>query len=77
MLDYRVMFKDAVQVLHGLAAIDHEIFTDDFKPIDIRFVAENIFIMGNAKADADAKTGDNVLFFHGVTCDPNLFTQVG
>ena len=53
-LDDAVLLEDAVEDLEGAAGIDHKIFRDDLEPIDDGFFLEDVAIMRDAKADADA-----------------------
>jgi len=53
-LDDSVLFEDRVKHLEWTTSIDHEIFRNYFKPIDDRFLPENVPVMWNTQANSDA-----------------------
>ncbi len=53
-LDDAVLLEDLVEDFKGTAAVHHEIFGDDLEPIDDRLAAQDMAIVRNAQADADA-----------------------
>jgi hypothetical protein len=53
-LDHTVLLEDRVKYLERTASVDHEIFRDYFKPVDDRFLRENVPVMWNAQANPDA-----------------------
>ena len=58
MLHDAVLLENLIEHLERPAAIDHEIFRDDLEPIDDRFLREDVPVMRNAQADADAVIGE-------------------
>ena len=52
-----VLLEDLVEHFERAAAIDHEVFGDDLEPIDDRFLFEDVPVVRNAQADADAEIG--------------------
>ena len=40
------------------AAIDHEVFGDDLKPVHDRLLLEDVLVVRNAQSDADAVFGE-------------------
>ncbi len=50
-----IAVENSFQVFKRLSSVDHEIFADDFKPVDFGIRLEYIFIMGDAQTDADAQ----------------------
>src|ERR1035441_8190315 len=60
MLDHAITFENPIENSQGTAAIHHEIFRNDFKPIDDGGVFEDVPIVGNAQANADSKLGIGV-----------------
>ena len=54
MLHHAVLLKNGVEHLQRTPRVDHEILGDDFKPADRRFAREDVLVMRDAQADADA-----------------------
>jgi hypothetical protein len=57
MLNDPVLIEDLIEDLEGAAPVDHVVLRDDLKPIDHRLPGENVIVMRNSKADADAIVG--------------------
>ena len=53
-LDDAVLLKDLIEDGERAAGIDHEIFRDDFEPVDDGLAREDVLIVRNAEADSDA-----------------------
>src|SRR5438270_254188 len=53
-LDNAVAFQYLVQDVERPAAINHEVFGDDLKPVDDRFLFKNMMVMRDAQPDAYA-----------------------
>ena len=49
-----VLLENLIEHFERPAAVDHEIFRDDFEPIDDRFLFQDVTVMRHAQADADA-----------------------
>src|ERR1700676_883937 len=60
MLDDFVLLEDLIEDLQGTAAIDHEIFGDNLKPIDDRSTRQDVLVVRLAQADADTVLGEIV-----------------
>src|SRR5262249_1655050 len=54
MLHDGITFQDLVQDVQRPAAFHHEVFRDDFKPVDNRFLFKNMLVMRDAQPDAYA-----------------------
>src|ERR1700681_2103554 len=54
MLDHTVTLENPVQRSEWASAINHEVLRDDLEPVHHRRPLENMLVMRNAKADADA-----------------------
>jgi hypothetical protein len=54
MLNDPVLFQNRVKYLQWSTAVDHEILRDYFEPVDDRLFRENVPIMRNSQADANA-----------------------
>ena len=54
MLDDPVLLQDRIEHFQRTAAIDHEVLGDDFKPIDDRFLLEDMPIVRHAETDSDS-----------------------
>src|ERR1700722_14112092 len=50
MLNDAVPVEDLVEHLQGPPAIHHVVLGDDFKPVDDRFLGEDVIVVGNAQA---------------------------
>ena len=86
-LDDLVLLEDLVEDFQRPAAVAHVVFGDDLEPVDGRLLAENVVVMRDAQADADAEVGVSVeavgghkFFsgrpqgcFHGHRCDRFAF----
>ena len=55
-----VVFENLVEDLEGTAAIDHEILRDDLKPVAGGLASEDMVVVRDAQADADAVGGEVV-----------------
>jgi len=55
-----IALENLIEDLEGAAAIDHEIFGDDFEPGAGGLAGEDVVVVGNAQADADAVGGEIV-----------------
>jgi hypothetical protein len=51
MLHYPVLIEDLIEDVQRTAAFDHEIFGDDFKPVDDRFFFEDMLIVRNTQTN--------------------------
>ena len=49
-----ILLEDLVEDGQARPGIDHEIFSDDFEPVDHRLARKDVLIVRNAKADSDA-----------------------
>jgi hypothetical protein len=54
MLHNAILLENLVEHLQGAPAIHHEIFRDDFEPVYNRFFLEDMLVVRNAKANANA-----------------------
>src|SRR4029077_8980613 len=52
-LHYTIAFQNLVQDVERPAAINHEIFGNHFKPVNHRFLFENMIVMRDAQPNAD------------------------
>src|SRR5258708_23559013 len=59
-LHHAILIEDLVKHAQWAPAIDHEIFRDDFEPIDDRLLLENMPIVRNAQPNANAEVGVSV-----------------
>jgi hypothetical protein len=48
-----IPFEDLIEVRQCSPAADHKVFRDDFKPVNDRFAAEDVVVVGDAQPDAD------------------------
>lgn len=64
-LDDFVLFEDGVEDFEWPAAVAHVIFGDDFEPVAGGLFGEDMAVVGNAEADADAEVGEAVVFVGG------------
>ena len=55
-----VLLHDLVEHLQRTAPVDHEIFRDDFKPVDRGFLPQDVPVVRHAQADADPVVGQTV-----------------
>src|SRR5262245_60100319 len=53
-LHYAITFQDLIQNMQRPAALYHEVFRDDFKPVDNRLLFQNMIVMRDAQPDAYA-----------------------
>ncbi len=60
MLDDFVLLQNLIEDAQRAAAIDHEIFGDDFEPVDDGLAGENVLVVGNPEADANSVVGVSV-----------------
>src|SRR5260370_3527349 len=54
MLHYFVLLEDLIQNVQRPSAVDHEIFGDDFKPVDNRLAGEDVIIVRRPQADTNS-----------------------
>ena len=56
MHDHRIILANSVQEIERLAAIDHVVFTEDLKPVDIlRLSIEYVLVMFGPETQAESK----------------------
>ena len=55
-----ILLENLVEHFERTAAVDHEIFRDDLKPVDDRFFLQDVPVMRHAQADANAVFGEIV-----------------
>jgi len=55
-----VLVEDAVENLQRAAAVDHEIFGDDLKPVADRLARQDVVVVRSPEADADPIVGESV-----------------
>src|SRR5260370_372253 len=48
-----IALQNLIEHFEWAPAIDHEVFRDDLKPVDDRFLFEDVIVMGYPQADAD------------------------
>src|SRR5215471_1974563 len=60
MLDNAILLKNGIQHFKRTAAVDHEIFRNDFKPVDYRLVRQDMPVVGNAKTNTNPVVGETV-----------------
>jgi hypothetical protein len=53
-LHHAVLLQDHVQDLERPAALDHEVLGDDLEPVDDRLPREDVRVVGDPQAYADA-----------------------
>ena len=49
-----VLLEDLIEHGERAAGVDHEVFRDDFEPVHDRLAREDVLVVRNAQADADA-----------------------
>src|SRR6185503_17229850 len=54
-LHHTIAFQYLIEHLERAAAFHHVVFRDDFKPVDDRFLFENMVVMGNSQPDSYAE----------------------
>src|SRR5258707_5676419 len=54
MLHYFVLLEYLIQNMQRPSAVDHEIFGDDFKPVDNRLAGKDVIIVRRPQADPDS-----------------------
>ena len=57
MLNHGVALEHFFEVIERLAPADHEVLADDFEEVHARTLGENVGVVGDAQADADAQLG--------------------
>ena len=57
MLDDAVLLENLVEDAERPATVDHVVFRNDLKPVDDRFLFQDVPVVGNAQADADSVLG--------------------
>ena len=57
-LDNAILLQNLVEDVKRSSCIDHEIFRDDLKPIDRRLLRQDMLVVGDAKANANAVVGE-------------------
>jgi len=62
---WTTLLKNFVEDLEGAAAVDHEIFRDDFEPVADRLAGKNVVVVCGAQADTDAVVGKSVELIRG------------
>src|SRR5580704_9409413 len=60
MLNDAILLENSIQNCKRPAAIDHVVFRDDLEPIDHRLAFQDVLVMRNPQADADAVLGMSV-----------------
>jgi hypothetical protein len=55
-----VLLQDLVEDVQRPPAVNHEIFGDDFKPVDHWFAGENMLVVRGSKADPNSVIGEPV-----------------
>src|SRR5258708_1891066 len=53
-LHHTILIDDLIEDVQRPAAIDHEVFGNDFEPVTDRFTGEDVIVMRGAQTDADA-----------------------
>ena len=64
-LDDFVALENLVEDLERTATIDHEIFGNDFEPVAGGFAGEDVVVVRDAQADADAVSGEIIETIRG------------
>ena len=59
-LNDAVLLEDGVEDFEGSAAVHHVVFGDDFEPVAGWFLGEDVGVVWDAQADADAEVGEVV-----------------
>ena len=59
-LDHAVLLEDLVEDVERAARIEHVVFGNDLEPIDERLFLQDVRVMGDAQAEADAVFGVGV-----------------
>src|SRR5260370_42494551 len=54
MLHYFVLLEYLIQNMQRPSAVDHEIFGDDFKPVDNRLAGKDVIIVRRPQADPNS-----------------------
>ena len=54
-LNNLVLLEDLVEDLERTAAVTHVVFGNNLEPVHLGFLGENVVVVGNAQADADAE----------------------
>jgi len=49
-----ILIENLIEDMHRPAAIDHEIFRNDFEPIDYRLAGEDVLVVRGTQTDPDA-----------------------
>jgi len=52
MLNDAVLLKNLIEYMERAPAIYHEIFRDNFEPVDDGLASEDVMVMGGTQADA-------------------------
>jgi hypothetical protein len=60
-----VLLQDLVEDFEWAAAVNHEVFGNDFEPVASGFVGEDVVVMGDTQTDADAVGGEAVEWVRG------------
>src|SRR6187402_518398 len=68
-LDQPVMLHDPLEVVDGLAALDHEVLTDDLEEIHRRALVDDVTIVRHPQPHADPEVGN------AQTCSSHVFTM--
>ncbi len=55
-----VLLQNLVQYVQRAAAIDHEIFGDDFEPVDDRLLLQDVVVVRHPQPDPDAVLGETI-----------------
>ena len=52
-LNNAILIEDSIEDVQGPAAVDHEIFGNNFKPVDDRFTREDVVVVRGAQTNSD------------------------
>ena len=77
MLHDAVLLENLIEHLQRAPAVDHEIFGDDFEPVDDRLLRKDVVVVRNAQADADAVFGESVESIGGHSNSPGSEAERG
>ena len=59
-LDHSILFQYLIEKMQRASALEHEIFGDDFEPVDDRFLFQNVLVVRDAQPDTYAVVGKPV-----------------